>query len=111
MKLIGMADKWGGLYYFLRVSSVKTTSVVGSPSVELWHKRQGHPFGKVVKLLPFVSRCRKLLNKACKMCHRAKHPLESFPLSNNKASLIFELIHCDLWGPYNPSSSYGARYF
>ena len=42
---------------------------------------------------------------------RAKHPRDKFPLSDNKASRIFEKIHCDLWGPYHHVSSCGARYF
>lgn len=29
----------------------------------------------------------------------------------NKTSRIFELIHCDLWGPYRTSSHSGAKYF
>ncbi|MCR2848121.1 GAG-pre-integrase domain-containing protein, partial [Weizmannia coagulans] len=106
-----MGDRRDGLYYFRQVSSVKTTSVMASSSVELWHKRLGHPSEKVVKLLPFVGRCKDHLDKACEVCHRAKQPRESFPLSKNKASKILELIHCDLWGPYNPPSSCGARYF
>ena len=43
------------------------------------------------------------------MCMRAKHPRDRFPLSDNKASRIFEKIHCDLWGPYRHVSSCGAR--
>lgn len=34
-----------------------------------------------------------------------------FPVSDSKASRTFEIIHCDLWGPYNTVSSCGARYF
>lgn len=29
----------------------------------------------------------------------------------NKTSKIFELIHVDIWGPYQTSSHYGAHYF
>nr|GMC80250.1 Retrovirus-related Pol polyprotein from transposon TNT 1-94 [Ipomoea batatas] len=50
-------------------------------------------------------------NKACEVCFRAKQPREKFPLSNNRASRIFEKIQCDLWGPYRHQSSCGARYF
>lgn len=71
----------------------------------------GHLSEKVIKSLPFISNCKEHLNKACEVCHRAKQSRESFPLSTNKASRIFELIHRDLWGPYNTPSSCGASYF
>ena len=34
-----------------------------------------------------------------------------FPISDNKALNIFELIHCDIWGAYRVKSFYGADYF
>lgn len=34
-----------------------------------------------------------------------------FPLSNNKTSIVFELVHCDLWGPYRTISICGSKYF
>ncbi|KAH7510943.1 hypothetical protein FEM48_ZijujUnG0062300 [Ziziphus jujuba var. spinosa] len=71
----------------------------------------GHPSEKVVKLLPPVSNLKGSLNKACEICFRAKHPRDKFPLSDNKATRIFEKIHCDLWGSYKHVSSCGARYF
>ena len=71
----------------------------------------GHPSEKVVKLLPPVRNSKGSLNKACEVCFRAKHPRDKFPLSDNKATRIFEKIHCDLWGSYKHSSSCGARYF
>lgn len=84
----------------------------GSTSLlELWHQRLGHPSEKVVKSLPFLRNSNDKLNKACDVCPRAKHTRDSFSLSDHKASRIFELVHCDLWGPYNTLSSCGARYF
>ncbi|KAH9764454.1 hypothetical protein KPL70_001531 [Citrus sinensis] len=47
----------------------------------------------------------------CDVCFRAKQCRDKFVLSNNKASNICELIHCDLWGPYRTASSCGAHYF
>ncbi|KAH9697023.1 hypothetical protein KPL71_023424 [Citrus sinensis] len=41
----------------------------------------------------------------------AKQCRENFVLSNNKASDIFELIHCDLRGPHRTACSCGAHYF
>ena len=33
------------------------------------------------------------------------------PLSEHKANSAFELVHCDLWGPYRTPSTCGAFYF
>ena len=87
--------------------------MMGVDSLNLWHARLGHPSFKVVKLVPAldVRKGSDLLNKHCDTCHRAKHKRDSFPLSDNKASDLFELIHCDLWGPYRTAASCGAYYF
>ncbi|XP_021772819.1 uncharacterized protein LOC110736809 [Chenopodium quinoa] len=108
-ELIGTGTRRDGLYYFSKMDSVHHVSAANS-ELELWHRRMGHPSERVVKLLPTVSN-KACLNKGCEVCMRAKHPRDSFPLSDNKASRIFEKIHCDLWGPYRHVSSCGARYF
>ncbi|KAJ4718835.1 Retrovirus-related Pol polyprotein from transposon TNT 1-94 [Melia azedarach] len=111
-KLIGTGVRRDGLYYFGEANSVQHVSVNETTStMELWHKRMGHPSEKVVKLPLLVRNSKGSLNKACEVCFRAKHPRDKFPLSDNKATIIFEKIHCDLWGSYKHSSSCGARYF
>ena len=111
-KLIGTGERRDGLYYFRPPSTMQAISVDGSSSsLELWHQRLGHPSEKVVKSLPFLRNSSDKLNKACDVCPRAKQTRDSFSLSDHKASRIFELVHCDLWGPYNTVSSCGARYF
>lgn len=111
-KLIGTGERRDGLYYFKPPSTLQAISVDGSSSLlELWHQRLGHPSEKVVKLLPFLCNSSIILNKACDVCPRAKQTRDSFSPSDHKASRIFELVHCDLWGPYNTVSSCGARYF
>lgn len=44
------------------------------------------------------------MNKASEVCQRAKQNRENFTLSNHKASDVFELIHCNLWGAYRTLS-------
>ncbi|KAH7538135.1 hypothetical protein FEM48_Zijuj03G0166900 [Ziziphus jujuba var. spinosa] len=109
----GTGVRRDGLYYFggAEGDSVQHVSVHNAAStLELWHKRMGHPSEKVVKLLPPVSNLKGSLNKACEICFRAKHPRDKFPLSDNKATRIFEKIHCDLWGPHKHVSFCGARF-
>lgn len=74
-------------------------------------QEDGSSSEKIVCMLPPVSNAKGSLNKAYEICFRAKHPRDKFPLSDNRASCIFEKVHCDLWGSYRHSSSCGARYF
>src|SRR5688572_16754827 len=48
---------------------------------------------------------------AIMMCHQAKQPINHFLVSDSKANYRFEIIHCDLCGPYHTPSSCGATYF
>lgn len=43
--------------------------------------------------------CNKI-DLPCDICQFAKQSRLPFAVSNTKASECFELIHCDLWGPY-----------
>lgn len=70
-----------------------------------------HPSEKIVKLLPFINITKDILNKTYEVCHRAKHCRDGFPLSENKSTRIFKLVHCDLCGSYNTPSSCEAHYF
>lgn len=54
---------------------------------------------------------KKKLNKICDICPMIKQMRDSFPVSCNKGSRLFELVHYDLWGPYSVPSSCGAVYF
>ncbi|KAA3465107.1 Retrovirus-related Pol polyprotein from transposon TNT 1-94 [Gossypium australe] len=49
-ELIGADERQDELYYFRKVLTVKAISVEPLSSLELWHKRLGHPFDKVVKV-------------------------------------------------------------
>ncbi|XP_074306293.1 uncharacterized protein LOC141641533 [Silene latifolia] len=108
---IGRGDRLDGLYY-LRTSMAAAHAVDAHPSLlNLWHNRLGHPSEQIIKLLPFLRNKEHSLSKPCEVCHRAKHIRSSFPLSINNSMQAFEIIHCDLWGPYEVPSCSGARYF
>jgi len=53
------------------------------------------------------------LNKveACEICFRAKQTRNKFPISEHNAKNVFDLIQCDIWGPYKYPSLCGAHYF
>ena len=63
----------------------------GPNSLDLWHKRLGHPSLNITKLLPLIdSRKIGVLDDHCDVCLRAKQTRNKFPLSDNKASDMFE---------------------
>ncbi|GJT60874.1 ribonuclease H-like domain-containing protein [Tanacetum coccineum] len=45
----------------------------------------------------------------CDICHKAKQTREPFTLSDHKTTVIGELVHVDLWGPYKVISKDGCK--
>ncbi|XP_058003783.1 uncharacterized protein LOC131180171 [Hevea brasiliensis] len=109
--LIGAGKQREGLYFLKGVTLVHACKVADVGSFELWHKRMGNPSYKVVELIPEAGSIVRKTNKTCEVCFRAKQMGEIFFSSDNKADGCFELIHCDLWGPYRVPTSCGAIYF
>ena len=111
--LIGAGERRDGLYYFMGMLRVHAKKANGVVCLNLSHKRLGHPSLQVTKLVPRVNlRDKKIgLNKNCDVYQRVKQSSDKFPVSEYNAYAIFELIHCDLWGPYGTISSCGASYF
>ena len=68
-KLIGMGVRRDGLFYFSKLDVMPSVSAVeASSTLKLWHRRMGHPFERVVKLLPHVSNNKSSLNNGCEVC-------------------------------------------
>ncbi|XP_074342734.1 uncharacterized protein LOC141680396 [Apium graveolens] len=111
--LIGASEQHGRLYYYY--GSVKATAYKADvvDSFNLWHQHLGHPSIKVLEKIPHVksSIVKSSVNKVCDVCVRAKNSRTRFHISEHKAISYFDLIHCDLWGPYRTPSSCGAKYF
>jgi len=111
--LISADKRQDRLYFFRSVPRVVAMKADTNTSLEFWQKRMGHPSLPVRKLLPRVS-CKdskSSLNKICDVCQKAKHCRDKFSDSEHKALEIFELIHCDLWGPYRTQASCRASHF
>ncbi|XP_074264291.1 uncharacterized protein LOC141586820 [Silene latifolia] len=112
--VIGAGEQVEGLYYLkgVRTTEAHVHTVKGLDSVELWHRRLGHPSTSISRFLPCLSSTNKSFHsKHCKICLRAKQTREPFSLSSNIADDIFDMIHCDLWGPYSANASCGSQYF
>ncbi|CAM8998803.1 unnamed protein product [Rhodiola kirilowii] len=110
--MIGAGEESGGVYKFRgAVEGIANRVVAGTR--DLWHQRLGHPSSRVLSYLPTSVSLNSSVERetVCDTCFRAKQTRECFSESDNKASAIFDLIHCDVWGPYRTPSTSGAVYF
>lgn len=120
----------GGLFYLLQDSKLHSPALQStSPSIpacvnasvstsfktataDIWHYRLGHISQSRINLLhdlvPSIS-CNS--NTLCNVCPLAQQRRLSFPISTSLSHSIFELIHCDIWGPFSVQSINGSRYF
>jgi hypothetical protein len=112
--VIGAGEQREGLYYFKHATVAATTTTINTPkSLTLWHQRLGHASFQVVEKIPNLcyDKQNNSCTQTCDVCLRAKQTRDVFPISNNKAMQNFQLIHCDVWGPYRTLAMCGARYF
>jgi GAG-pre-integrase domain len=68
----------------------------------LHHRRLGHPsFSALSRLYPplFEKVIKEKL--VCDACELGKHTRSSHFSFGNRSSLIFDLVHSDVWGPYS----------
>jgi hypothetical protein len=81
-------------------------------SANVWHSRLGHLSDSRIHLLrDVVPGCSSISNKDCSVCPLAKQHRISFPISTTHSAHLFDLIHCDIWGPFSSPSSNGSKYF
>lgn len=50
-------------------------------------------------------------HQLCTVCPLAKHTKLPFPVSSSYSKSVFELLHCDIWGPYRVPTYNKKRYF
>ncbi|XP_012856897.1 PREDICTED: uncharacterized protein LOC105976150 [Erythranthe guttata] len=83
-------------------------------SATVWHNRLGHiPQLKLDILSTKFSLAmdKPKNNSCCYICPMAKQKRLKFPISSTVSSHMFDLIHCDIWGPYRVESHNGYKYF
>ena len=75
-------------------------SDVRERQIWLWHRRLGHlNFSYLKHLQPDLFSNTGLSDLKCNTCIIAKSHRISYPLSMNKNTLPFALVHSDVWGP------------
>ncbi|CAL2245576.1 unnamed protein product [Prunus armeniaca] len=104
-KILGRGTKRGGLYYVDDFSPGMANSVTHpfdskQKQIWLWHRRLGHPsFSYMKHLIPDLFSGFKDSDFTCDTCILAKSHRVPYPLSTNKCTTPFTLIHSDVWGP------------
>lgn len=131
-KMIGRANVWQGLYllntanlisdqHLISCNSVSTHSFhvsckkdVVCNSIHKWHDRLGHPSLKHMNALKDVLPVHSLkghCSMPCSVCPLAKQRRLSFQSNNHIAAKLFDVLHCDVWGPFQSPTYSGYRYF
>ena len=127
--LVGVGKKIGGLYKLILQTSSKEIEkerdnkrLIGAVKraeakedlktlsrINKIHVRLGHCS---LSKLKHLNGCNwfDLKHLFCDTCNLAKIHRQPFVLSNNMASIPFELVHMDLWGPYKITAISGAKY-
>ncbi|XP_075076505.1 uncharacterized protein LOC142163149 [Nicotiana tabacum] len=82
-----------------------------SNSSSLWNKRLGHVPLKAIKKHELLRHLKSDSHQHCIVCPLAKQTKLPFQLSNTVSASTFDLLHCDIWGPYRVSTYDGKRFF
>ena len=96
------------------VQSNKSMESVSVSSLDIWHRRLGHPSVCTLKqVLECVNENSKSMKQLsfCSACKFGKMHQENFPSSLTRTSKPFELVHSDVWGPSHTVSLDGYSYY
>lgn len=125
-RMIGRIEIHGGLYLFTALGSITSKTVtrpmdhdlnlVSSTRVcrssTIWHQRLGHPSPKRLNMLKNTLLFHEsLTDHVCHICPLAKQRRLTFPFNNHVCDHVFDLIHCDIWGPFKTPTHAGYSYF
>ncbi|GKA78444.1 putative RNA-directed DNA polymerase [Tanacetum coccineum] len=113
--ILGTGNQCEGLYYYNDQGIKSNLSV---PDYQCYlsqhdrHCRFGHPAEPVLNVLKGSLQIDNMdKNVYCETCQRAKQTIKPFSLSDHVSKSLGDLVHLDLWGPYQVTSSEGFRYF
>lgn len=112
-RMIGLGKECRELYLLQAPTSHTTLATSAShSSSNLWHSRLGHPsFSKLVLLNKLVGSNFSNKLDCYEFCHFSNQKRIPFSSSRHVSSLLFELIHCDLWGRFATCTIKGFEYF
>ena len=99
----------------LVADSPKAVALLGKAVKALvWHKRFGHPYEEVMSIM--LRNFRQSVSTdsspmVCSSCLSGKMCRQPFPVKETRASVLFEKVHSDIWGPTPTKSLEGFRYY
>lgn len=69
-------------------------------SSTLWHRRLGHAHVEILKKSGSLDGLENVISPPCTVCPLAKQSKLHFPVSSHNSKALFDLVRCDIWGPY-----------
>lgn len=107
--VIGKGEVMVGCY-LLKVEEVQAHENV--VTTQRSHQRLGYPSFNKMKCLDNVLNCeKKCISNPCTICPTTKQKRLPSISENNISNTPFELIRCDIWGPYHINFHRVFRYF
>ena len=93
------------------IHSVSNIPIVSKPY--LWHLRLGHASNNKLNALhsAFPDVVQFHSNKDCILCPIAKQKKLPLPSFNHLFDHVFDIINCDVWGPFAKPTQEGLKYF
>ncbi|XP_075102355.1 uncharacterized protein LOC142177467 [Nicotiana tabacum] len=118
-KVKGISRESEGLYLFLQKSTNNNNNIARGLNgtkeklnIGLCHKRLGYASTVTIKQILGLGQeeCKVAINN-CTICPLARHTRLPFHNSTSRSSDVFELLHIDVWGPYNVPTLDGNKIF
>ena len=123
-KTIGHAREKDGFYYLELLFGQNRTKnqvslsflfeISSTINDKIWfhHHQLGHPLFNVIKImLPLLFKGIDVEKLHCDVCELAKHQHASFPISNQRVSIPFVLVHSDIRSPATIPNTSGSKWF
>ena len=116
-RMIGKGKKLEDLYVFdthdVNMSSNVSVTHVNTISAKLWHNRLGHLSNKCLNVLRSQLHFQDKYpsHDSCSIYPLAKQRQLSFVSHNHRSNLAFDLVHCEIWGPFHLNSHTSHRFF
>jgi hypothetical protein len=124
-----VGEEVASLFYLMQANKVLANASISAPSIpsffkhlsfnsikdpscNMWHYRLGHPSNSKIKLIQTIVPSISCIQKSiCPICPLAKQRKLPFPISSSFSTSVFELLHCDVWGPMAINSINGSKLF
>lgn len=98
-------------HLFFDSASITTSLCNSVVTSNIWHQRLGHLPAYKLQQLSFIPNNSLSDFDHCTVCPQARQHKLPFPNSKTSSIASFDLVHIDVWGPYNTQTYNGFKYF